>query len=146
MLTTPNIAKNSGLGVGMYSSAGRKTTNRHIVFNSKRLERLTNREEDDLSKTLMGARSKTSTEFDDHPDDIIAGYEPKRRVVHSAKPKEILAMTGYMATARFNSMHRKTSSFASVARDGHFKYYVKGSRKESPDVGRYMPKFKAVDA
>lgn len=77
----------------------------------------------------MGGRSKTSAEFDDHPDDVIAGYDPKRRVVHSAKPKDILAMTGYMATARYNSMHRKTSSFATVSRDVHFKYYVKNSRK-----------------
>ena len=77
---------------------------------------------------------------------MIAGYEPKKRAVHSAKPKEILAMTGYMATARYNSMHRKTSSFATVSRDGHFKNYVKNNRKESPDVGRYMPKYKAIDA
>lgn len=66
--------------------------------------------------------------------------------MHSAKPKEILAMTGYMATARYNSMHRKTSSFATVPRDVHFKYYVKSTRKESPDVGRYQPKYKAIDA
>ncbi len=143
MLTTPNVAKNSGLGVGMYSSAGRKTTNRHIVFNTKRLERLTNREDDDH---LPGVKSRTTADgFDNHPDDIIAGFDHKKRPVHSAKPKEILAMTGYMATARYNSMHRKTSSFASVARDGHFKFYVKGNRKDSPDVGRYMPKYKAVD-
>ena len=50
-------------------------------------------------------------------------------------------MTGYMATARFSSMHRKTSSFASCSREDHFKFYVKGNRKESPDVGKYQPKF-----
>lgn len=43
--------------------------------------------------------------------------------------KDILAMTGYMATARFSSLHRKTSSFATCSREDHFKFYVKGNRK-----------------
>ena len=43
--------------------------------------------------------------------------------------KDILSMTGYMATARFSSLHRKTSSFATCSREDHFKFYVKGNRK-----------------